>query len=551
MLDESLIRSLGLIVLAAAAFSLVARAAGLPTILAYLTAGLFLGPLTGLIGESEAVAVISETGIVLLLFLVGLEMTVEKMRKAARVALVAGSIQIVATTAGGYLLFRMLGFASLEALVAGVALSFSSTVMVVKALVESRESGGDTGRVTIGILLMQDLFVIVLLTVMASLEGSEGDKPAAAALALAPLRALGGMVLLLGGVLAASRWLLPRPFAWASKSPEVLFIWSLAWCFLVVAATHALRLSHEIGAFVAGVSLARLPYNHDLQRRVHPLSSFFLAVFLVALGIGMHPEMTWIFWGKAAAISVFVIGAKFLLVVPLAARLGYPGRVAFSTGLLLTQISEFSLIFAALAARKGYLGESGLSLVGMTGLLTFSGSALLLANRDALWERFRGLGIRRLLAGGNGTESGAPETRRQGHVIVVGMNTLGRELAGRLHRKGLPLLAIDTDPRKLAGLPCPVLLGDAGTRAVLDEANFESARFLVSTLHIEATNDLLAFRCRRAGIPCAIHAVDLNDMGNLLAMDVDYLIVPKADGLNRQWRDLEELASPKRKEAGA
>ncbi len=533
MIDEPFIRSIGIMVLAAAAFALAARAVSLPTIVAYLAAGLLLGPLTGIIEVSEAIHLIAETGIVLLLFLVGLELSFEKIKGVGVVAVVAGSAQIVLTVLGGFALCLVLGFAMVPALVLGIALTFSSTVIVVKLLVDNQDTKKHFGQIAIGVLLVQDLFVVILLTLVSGLGGGESFEFAVVAGGLA--KAFGGMALLLAAVLAASKWLLRNPFTWAARSPETLFIWSLCWCFLIVGATHFLDLSPEIGAFIAGISLAQLPYHRDLQRRVQPLMNYFIAVFFVSLGIEMKLDVSLIFWAKAMVLALFVVAGKFFIVMFIVARLAYSEKTSYFAALLLTQVSEFSFIFIALGVDAGFLDADAAAMLGLVGLISISVSTVAIVFRESLYATVRRLGFCRMFRAGTEDPSGGEDAAElEGHVIVVGMNALGRELAGRLRAQGEEVLAIDVDPEKLARFSGPTLLGDAESAALLQDAGLEKAKLLISTLHIEPTNDLLAYRCRHAGVPCSIHAVDLTALDNLLDMDVKYLIVPKADGIKRQ-----------------
>lgn len=262
----SFLPQLGATVLAAAVFAAIGRRLKVPAIVAYLLAGLLLGPATGWLKVGPPLALMSETGIALLLFLVGLELSLKKIKDVGKVAVVAGLGQVVFTAAGGYAICWWLGFPPMEALFLATALTFSSTVVVVKLLDEKGHLDRLYGRIAVGVFLVQDLVVIVVLTIIAGLSGG-GDAVRPAEIA----RAFGGMALLMGAALAAARWVLPRPFAWAARSPGMLFVWALGWCFLMVSAAHALRLSLEIGAFLAGLSLAQLPYSGDLRRRVHPL----------------------------------------------------------------------------------------------------------------------------------------------------------------------------------------------------------------------------------------------------------------------------------------
>ncbi len=539
MFDENFVRSLGIIIVAAAIFALAARLIKMPTIVAYLLAGLALGPMTGLIEISDSLEQISEVGIALLLFLVGLELSLDKVRKVGKVAVVAGLGQVVFTAAGGLLLCWLIGFDWIESLFLATALTFSSTVVVVKLLDEKKELDSLYGHIAVGIFLVQDLVVILILTFLAGLKNPQVMDVATISLGL--LKAFGGMAVLLGAVLVASRYLFRRPFAWAASSSETLFMWSLAWCFLVVMGAQALKLSLEIGAFLAGLSLAQLPYNHDLRRRVHPLMNFFIAVFFVSLGIKMELGAATSEWPAATVLSLFVLIGNPLIFIWIIARMGYSERVSFLTSVTVAQISEFSFIFAAMGVSSGLIPPRILSLTALVGVITIGLSAYMILYNHVLYRWSRKLGLLRIFRASPVEEIEPDRSHRRGHVIVVGMNTLGRELVERLCRRGEKVLAVDTDPKKLAGLPCDTLLGSAEYGSLLEEAGLPHAKLAVSALHIEDTNNLLAYRCRRLGVPCAIHAVDMAGLDSLLEMDVTYLMLSKVDGVKLQNRELKEM----------
>lgn len=539
MTEPDILRHLGLIVLAAAAALLLGRLARVPSIVAYLVAGLALGPGTGLLPASEPLEVISEVGIALLLFLVGLELSLDKIRDLGKVAVVAGLGQVLFTAVGGFLLALALGFDPMGAFFLGVALTFSSTVVVVKLLDQKRELDTLYGRIAVGIFLVQDLVVVVALTLLAGLgRQQEADL---GQIALGVLLAFGGMVALLVTALLASRWVLPPLFGWAASSSQTLFVWSLAWCFLFVLAAEHLRLSLEIGAFLAGISLAQLPFNHDLRRRVHPLMNFFIAVFFVTLGARLELGAALEHWRAAVVLALFVLLGKPPIFFWIIARLGYGERTAFLTSVTVAQISEFSFIFAGLALSTGLIDEGVLAVVTVVGFATIAGSAFMTLYNHGLYEWVRGLGLLRPF----GARRESPEEAAQGsggpaeHVIVVGMNALGRRLVEELCRRGVPVVAVDTDPAKLQGLPCPTLLGDAEFTSVLEDAGLDRARLLVSALQIEHTNTLLAYRAHRAGVPAAIHQFDGSLRRDLQELGVEFPMNSKAVGLRHILGELE------------
>jgi Kef-type K+ transport system membrane component KefB len=540
MTEVALIQGLGIVVIASAMFALAARRVRLPTIVAYLLAGLLLGPLTGLVTVTEGIQLVSDAGIVLLLFVVGLELSFDKIRVVGRTALIAGVGQVALTAAAAWLLVRVLGMDTLTSLLVAIAVISSSTVVVVKLLDDRQEQGTLAGRIAVGVSMVQDLVVIILLTFLAGL--TTGGELDAASVGIGIARALGGMALLLGGVLLLSRFVLRAPLAWAARSPDTLFIWSLAWCFAVVFGAELLNVSAATGAFIAGISLAQLPYESELRRRVNPLMSFFVAIFFVSLGIGMQLDPAAVDWGMAIVLALFVLVVKPLLVIWLVARLGYSPRTAFDSGILLGQISEFSFIFAAVAVASGLADPPFLSLIGLVGLVSIAASSVMITRREALFHLAMRSPLRRLVGtGADGEASASATMTRSGHVIVVGMNSLGREIASRLHERGETVLAIDSDPGKLESLPCDTLLGNAEYLSLLLEAGLPRARLLVSALRIEDANDLLAYRCRSLGIQCAIHVIDLSVIDTLLEMDTTYLMIPKVDGVKLQTRELHRM----------
>lgn len=537
-MNSGFLHQLGLIVIGATLCAVVTRKLKLPSIVAYLLAGLVLGPWSGWVETTESVNMISQVGIVLLLFLVGLELSLEKIKGMGKAVLVAGLVQVILTSAGGFGLARLLGFSAAESTFWAIALTFSSTVIAVKLLEEKHQFDSLHGRLAVGILLLQDLVALVVLTLMA------GFKPdaqlEAQALAGSVIVALIKMAGLVAVVLLAARYILPRPFAWAARSPATLMIWSLCWCFFIVWAAHGLKLSEETGAFLAGLSLAQLPYNHDLRRRIHPLTNFFIAVFFVSLGVKMDLSAATANWPIVLSFVLFALIGKFAIVMFTLARLKFSERTAHSAALTLSQVSEFSFIVAAAAVGAGWINDRIFSILALVGLATFGISSCLIVYNVAACFWLKQIGVLQLFRARR-HDVNVPRPRpRLKHVIIVGMNTLGRMIATRLHERGETVIAIDTDPHKLRGLPCETLLGNVEYASVLDEVNLKEAKLLVSALRIEPTNDLLAYRAKQAGVPSSIQAVDLENTDNLLEMDVKFLMIPKVDGIKLQTHELQQ-----------
>ena len=527
--DLTLLLDLGFIVVTAAVFALLGKLVKMPSIVAYIIAGVVLGPCLSIVELNYSLELISELGIGLLLFLVGLELSFQKIKDLGRVALVLGSLQVLLTSLGGFALARLMGFAPMEALFLAATVTFSSTVVVIKLLDQKGATSRLFGRIAISLFLAQDIVIILAMTLLSGLGKSQGIELPEVGMGLAI--ALIGMLALLFVSLLASRFILPRPFEWAARSPDTVFIWALCWCFLMVLLAHQLHLSIEVGAFLAGIAIAQLPIHEDLHRRLHPLMTFFVAVFLVTLGVKMDITALSEIWLYALGLSVFVIFVKPLIVFLILCRLRYSEYTAFQAATASGQVSEFAFILLGLAAGAGLIEGVIVSLGALVGILTIAASSYFIIYSEPLYAFFRDY---RLLKVFRAKQAADVELHHSylGHVIVVGMNTLGREIVKQLATRGEQVLAIDTDPRKLEGLgEVATLIGNVEYESMIEEIGLRKARLVISALQIEDTNHLLAYRCRSAGVPCAIHAFDLCVIDDLLELDTAYMFMPAVDAV--------------------
>ncbi|MBL6828631.1 MAG: cation:proton antiporter [Puniceicoccaceae bacterium] len=539
--ELTLLLNLGFIVITAAGFAFLGKLVKMPSIVAYIIAGMVLGPGLGIVQLDHSLELISELGIALLLFLVGLELSLQKIKDLGRVAIILGGLQVPMTAAGAYVISTLMGFSVVECVFLAATVTFSSTVVVIKLLDQKGATSRLFGRIAISLFLAQDIVVIIGLTILSGL-GSGGDEPFEMVTLTKSIGiAFAGMVILLLVTLFASRCVLPKPFAWASRSPDTVFIWALCWCFLVVLLAHQFHLSVEIGAFLAGIAIAQLPIHEDLHRRLHPLMTFFVAVFLVTLGIQMDISVLGEVWKYALGLSVFVIIAKPLIVFIILSRLRYSEYTAFQAATASGQVSEFAFILLGLGAGAGLIEGRVVSLGGMVGILTIAISSYLILYSDPLYSAFQKLGVLKFFKAKQ-----EPDTEEQhsyeGHVIVVGMNALGREVVKQLSGRGETVLAIDTDPRKLEGLNCAeTLIGSVEYESAVEEIGLSRARLVISALQIEDTNHLLAYRCRSAGIPCAIHAFDISVVEDLLDLDTAYMFMPAFDAVREQLAIFDQI----------
>jgi len=247
-------------------------------------------------------------------------------------------------------------------------------------------------------------------------------------------------------------------------------IWALAWCFLVVLLAMQLRLEIEIGAFLAGLALAQLPFNDDLRRRIHPLMNFFIAVFFVTLGIEMELSEAAAEWKASIGLSLFVLIGNPLIFMIIIAAMKYGERTAFNTSVTVAQISEFSFIFVAMGVTAGLIGSSIMSITALVGIITISISAYLILYSEPIYRFVRRTGILKIFkAKQEGDDEKTKHISFHNHIIVVGMNALGRMIVRRLHEKRETVLAVDTDIEKLHGLPGYHVLGNVEFEEVVEE----------------------------------------------------------------------------------
>lgn len=525
MADTQFIRTLGLIVVAAAVMVLVGRRFGVPSIVSSMLAGFLLVPVMGLV-EADAVggdgagslALVTEVGIVLLLFLVGLELSLEEIREVGAVAVVAAVGQSLVMAVLVLMLSLWMGMGTAAAIIMAIAMGFSSTVVVVKQLEARGELDQAFGRISVGILLVQDLIVVIVLTVLAGLSGAAGmtgvggEDPEAGglgplAIGLSLLRAFGLMGALLAATLLCARFVLPPIFGRIDRSPAAAMVAALAWCFVLVEAAALMGLSVEIGAFLAGIGLGGLPHRNDLRRRVKPLMGFFIAVFFASLGSRIDLDDLSARWPLAVGLTLLVLLVKPPVFRLLAGLMGAGRRTSVDVAVTLAQISEFSLILGAAAISvPGLLEPEDVAAIGMLGpvaLVTIIVSVVAMSRRESIHRRL-------------GTPPADPETTTgarhdpppAGHVVVVGMNPLGRALVHGLAARGVEVVAVDTDARKLAGLPARRVLGDVEHAEAREEAAIPAATLVVCALRIESANRMLALRCRELGVPVVLHAFD-------------------------------------------
>ncbi len=537
---HQLLHDIALCIIAAWALGVLAQFLRQPVILAYLVGGFALGPAGfGLVHGQESISTISELGLIFLLFMIGLEIDLKKIISAGSAILVTAASQILAGCGLGVAFFWAMGFpltaGHWDALYLGIAAALSSTVIIVKLLYDKRELDTLPGRVTLGLLVLQDLFVILFLAIQPSLDNLQAS---------ALLLSAGKVVLLVATALAISRFALPPLFRSVARLPELVLVGALAWCFLVGELAARLQLSREMGALIAGVSLSTFPYALDVTAKVTSLRDFFVTLFFVGLGMSIpSPDRGLILWALifAAFVVVSRIGLTFLPLYALKNGL----RASLLPAINLSQISEFSLVVLALGLEKNHVTDASKGMVSFAFVLLAALSTFAMMKSDrltrALIPWLKRAGLRDL----DSTSVPAAAGGAHGHaarILIIGFFRTASSLLEELRLQNQTLLddvaVVDFNPRvheALRARGVKVIYGDISQPETLLHAGVGSAEILVCTIPdtlLKGTTNLKLVRHLRelnASAKIVVVAEVLADVSALYAAGADYVSVARLD----------------------
>ncbi len=482
---HGLLHDIGIAIIAATVLGLLALFLRQPIILGYLIAGALVGPELGFgwINGAESIEIISEIGLILLLFVIGLEMRIGELISAGKQLLVVGLGQFPLCVGLGVGLFLLTGYGfrgqgNMDGLYLALVCGLSSTAIVVKLLYDKFELDTLAGRLTIGVLVIQDVYAILVLAFQPNLADPQ---------AWPIIKALGASAVLLVAGFLLSSLVLRHVFAAIAKSPELVVATSIGWCALVAGAAAAMGLSQEMGALVAGLTISAFPYSLHVTAKTLPLRDFFLTLFFLSLGMKIT-EPSWGLVGPVALVVMFVIGSRFLSVYPLLALSGAGRRTCFLTSLNLAQLSEFALVIAALGVSYGHLKPStiGVLVYAMAITAVFSSYSIRWSHGLHRWcERLlsgMGMGTRRIEA--------ADAASAQSHpVVLLGFHRGARALIDLLSERhpGLlsKLLVVDYNPEVLSELKrrgVAGAFGDLGSADTLAHVHLDHATLIISTI---------------------------------------------------------------------
>lgn len=477
--DLRLLLDLVAAVVAAFVGGVIAQRLGQPVVVGYLLAGVAIGPFTpGYQADPESIGVLAEIGVAFLLFAVGAEFSLAELRRLGRVAIIGGALQILVTMALGPPLALALGFTPFQGVFLGALIALSSTVVALKVLMARGELESLHGRVTLGILIAQDLAVIPMVVVLPALGGA-----GAASWGLL-LTAGGAAALVIGAYVVGLRavpWALGRVAV--TRTRELFLLGVVVLALGTALAAQAIGLSLAFGAFLAGLVTAESGYRTQVVAEVLPLRDLFTSLFFVSVGMLINPATLVSEAGAIGLLTVAVVLGKVVVVSAILIPLGLPGRVALLAGLGLAQVGEFSFVLAQAGVRSGTVPPLFFDLVLATALTSVVLAPFTLrAARPLLWllQRLPLVG-RRFFADPLEVDEGVASLRR--HAVVCGCGRVGSELVEALQRRRIPYVVIEYNPdvvRELRRRKVPVIYGDAANRGVLEHAGLSSARMLAA-----------------------------------------------------------------------
>ena len=486
---ESAFSQIALILLVAAVVGFLANLLRQPLIVAYIFVGILLGPaFLGLVSASEEIELLAKFGIAILLFLVGLKLDISLIRSTGLVALTTGVAQVLITMGIGFLIVLAWGFEWIPALYVALALAFSSTIIIIKVLSDKRELDQLHGQIAVGVLIVQDILVIVAMVVIASMGSPDGaDEPTSLLVTLV------GSVIFLAAVALLARYVVPRLLSVLARSQELTLLFGVGWAMSLAGTSQLLGLSMEIGAFVAGVALASTPYRESLSARMVSLRDIMILFFFIELGTSLSFEDAGSQILLAAILSLFVLVLKPLIVMVIMGALGYRSQVSFKAGFALAQISEFSLILIALGYSLGQVDSEILSLVTLVAIITITLSTYFILYSDKLYPLAAPL-LRRFDRIDSHDEEREESQAHPFDAIVIGAGRLGSSVVRGMQDKGGRLLVVDQDPRALKaakGEGVETLFGDISDPEFAASLPLNETDAVICSVHDRSTNLVL------------------------------------------------------------
>ena len=487
VLEVALAADLAIILVSATLVGFIAKQTGQPTIIAYMIAGVIIGPAAlGIVEVTELTETLSELGLAFLLFLLGIKMRLDEVRHVLAPILKISIPQMTAVALVGTGMSVLLGFTLLEAVLIGLAVMYSSTAVVIKMLTDKDEATSLHGKIDVGVLLVQDIVVVIILAVLAA---GRPDDVAEVVTTLGIVLVLVALITFVA--IGASRYVLPVVFRRIADNKDVFFLIALSWAFLFVFVSHEINtllapfgieayLSIEMGAFLAGLAIAQLPYSLELRDRVNPLTDLFVMVFFVSVALNLEVADLVFYWREAIVAAVVLMIAKFIIFFALIDWQRFTLETTFLGSINMIQISEFGIIVGIAALQGGFIDVEVLGFLTLLALITMSVSVYFIEFSHQLFDRAAPFLSRW------GTEDGRHRDTRayRNHAVVIGYDTVTQHALPVLAEQYDQLVVVDRTINHIETLDeqgYDTIYGDIVNATVRKDAAIKRADLLLSS----------------------------------------------------------------------
>lgn len=492
-----------------------------PLIIGYILSGIILGPfLLDILKEKETIQTFSEMGIAFLLFIVGLGLSPNIIKEVGKISLVTGIGQIVFTSIIGFLLGIILGFNIVTSIYISIALTFSSTIIIMKLLSDKDALDKTYGKISVGFLLVQDFIAILILIILSALSGGKNAE-------------IEIIITIIKGVIFAatlipfSMYILPKIIDFFAKSQETLFLFGIAWGLGLGSLFYVAGFSIEVGSLIAGITLSISPYSLEISSKLKPLRDFFIIYFFIMLGSQMvFNEIPKIIF-PALVFSIFVLIGNPIIVMTLMKYFGYNIKTSYMSGLTVAQISEFSLILITMGVNSGQLKPEIMSFVTLIGIITIGGSTYMIMFSDQIFEKIKFL--LKIFEPTNQNNINLKSKRID--YVLIGYNRIGFSILRSFKKITKKFLVIDYDPEIIKFLKhkkIDCIFGDASNIELLNDIDLKKSKFILSTIPDIEINLMIINHIKTSKKkPIFIStARQIKDAKKLYNEGVDYVIMP-------------------------
>lgn len=526
LMNTTVFVEFGLLLVITASVATVMKILRQPMIIGYIATGLLVGPqFLNIVSVDTTFEAFSHFGLALLLFIIGLGLNPRVIREVGRASFITGLGQVIFTAIAGYAIARTLNFNPTEAFYIGIALTLSSTIIILKILSDKRETNQLYAKIITGLLLVQDMVATILLISVASSSTNQNNQW---------MHVLGASMVLASGLVLVSVFILPRLEKFVSSGQEYLFLFSIAWGFGVASLFSVAGLSIEVGALFAGIALSPLAYSQEVSSRLRPLRDFFVILFFIALGARIEITNLQQDLLPALIFSSYVLIGNPLIVMSLMGLMGYTKKTSFKAAMTVAQISEFSLVFVLLAASMNKIDERIVGIITLVGLITIAVSSYMMLFDETLFRwvgKYLNLFERRYVR----------REKRALHnadIILFGYKRGGKEFVHTFERLGKKFLVVDYDPdviEELKQTERTFAYGDANDAEFLDEIDFEKARMVISAISDYQTSMFLTIqvRARNPDAIIIVHAEHPEEAMQLYDHHASYVMMPRYIGSER------------------